>query len=76
MPANSLEAQVNALPSPVRMQMQLIARSATGPDEALTPIIELLVGGSVQKRLAIVNAFKTHDSLREQWERTFEILRG
>jgi len=73
---NGLAAQVAALPSPIRLQMQLIARQSSRPDDALVPIIDLLVSdGSAPKRAAIVTAFRSHDALREQWERTWEILR-
>lgn len=71
-----LADQVRALPEPVRLQMSLIARGANSSEEALEPIIELLVDGSVAKRAAIANAFRTNEPLREQWERTYEILRG
>ena len=74
---SNLAAQVAALPSPIRLQMQLIAIRSARPDDALVPIIDLLVpDGSVQKRAAIVTAFRANDSLREQWERTWEILRA
>jgi len=74
---NGLAAQVAALPSPIRLQMQLIARQSSRPDDALVPIIDLLVSdGSAPKRAAIVTAFRSHDALREQWERTWEILRS
>lgn len=67
---------LGALPSPLRMAMSLIARRAGGPDAALEPVIDLLVEGDSAKRGAIVNAFRTNEPLREQWLRTYEILRG
>lgn len=73
---SGLASQVAALPEPIRLHMQLIARTASSSDAALAPIIELLVDGSPQKRAAIVTAFRSHDALRAQWERTYEILRA
>jgi hypothetical protein len=65
------------VPVAVRMQMELIARSSETPNEALPLIIELLVTGDDvdAKRTAIVEAISTNDPLREQWERTWEVLR-
>lgn len=64
------------VPEPLRREMQQVARESAGPDEALEPIIGLLVGGgSPQRRAAIATAFRTHDALREQWMRTWELLR-
>ena len=63
------------LPDPLRMAMSLIARQAAGPDEALEPVIGLLVENEPVKRDAIVLAFRTNTPLREQWLRTYEILR-
>lgn len=74
--AGRLAEQMRALPEPVRLQMALIAQGAASSDEALAPVIELLVDGSPAKRTAIVTAFRTNEPLREQWERTFEILRA
>lgn len=65
-----------ALPEPVRLSMSLIARQAAGPDQALAPVIDLLVDGDAEERAAIVKAFQTNEPLREQWLRTYEILRG
>jgi hypothetical protein len=74
---NGLVAQMAAMPSPIRLQMQLLARQSSRPDDALVPIIDLLVAdGSERKRAAIVTAFRSHDALREQWERTWELLRS
>ena len=64
------------VPAVVRMQMELVACASATPEDALAPVIELLVDGSPQKRAAIVAAISTNDPLREQWERTWEVLRG
>lgn len=67
---------IAALPEPLRLAMALLAKQAAGPDEALGPIIGLLVDGDADKQASIVNAFRTNEPLREQWLRTYEILRG
>jgi hypothetical protein len=64
------------LPDPVRVAMSLIVRQADSPDAALGPVIELLVAGDAAKHAAIVAAFRSNEPLREQWLRTYEILRG
>jgi len=58
-----------------RLQMELIARSTSNPAEALTAMITLIVEGSPHKRAAIVTAISENDPLREQWERTWAVLR-
>jgi len=65
-----------SLAEPVRLAMGLIARQAKSPDDALEPIIDLLVRDEPAKRDAIITAFRTNEPLREQWLRTYEILRG
>jgi hypothetical protein len=74
--ARGLEAQIVALPDPLRLQMSLVARKASSSDEALEPVLRLLVPGSPAKLAAIAQAFRTNEPMREQWERTFEILRA
>jgi hypothetical protein len=59
----------------VRLQMELVVRRSASPEAALPTVIELLVPGSPAKRAAIVTAITTNDPLREQWERTWEVLR-
>lgn len=60
-----------------RMQMVLVAKASASPATALAPVIDLLVAdGSARKRAAIVDAISTNLPLREQWERTWEILRS
>ena len=71
-----LEAQIVALPDPLRLRMSLVARQAASSDAALEPVLHLLVDGSPAKISAIAHAFRTNEPLREQWERTFEILRA
>jgi hypothetical protein len=65
-----------SLPDPVRLAMSAIAHQAGSPEAALEPVIGLLVGDDPAKCAAIVNAFQTNEPLREQWLRTYEILRG
>jgi hypothetical protein len=60
----------------VRFKMELVACASDTPDEALPHIIALLVQGSPGKRAAIVAAISQNDPLREQWERTWAVLRG
>jgi hypothetical protein len=59
----------------VRMQMQLVARASASPATALPAIIALIVDGSSQKRAAIISAIEETPPLREQWERTWAVLR-
>ncbi len=72
---DSMAMQIAAMPDPVRMQMQVIARTSLNEDHALEQIIELLVQGGPEKRAAIVTAFRSNDALRTQWQRTFELLK-
>lgn len=74
--SSGLSAELDALPSFVRRQMQVIARASGSSDEALEPIISLLVAGSDEKRAAIVSAFRSNVPLRSQWEAAFLQLRG
>lgn len=75
-PAADMADQIAAMPSVLRMQMQLIAHSSRNADQALEPIVKLIVGGSQEKHAAIVAAFRTHEALREQWARTYELLKS
>lgn len=60
----------------LRTAMETVARGSLDANSALPHIITLLVdGGSDRKRDAIVDAIRMNDPLREQWERTWEILR-
>lgn len=59
----------------VRLQMELIVRAAVSPDAALPQVIELLVPGDSTRQAAIIAAISTNEPLREQWERTWEVLR-
>ncbi|MCW2957006.1 MAG: hypothetical protein JWO69_1875 [Thermoleophilia bacterium] len=63
------------VPAHVRMKMELVARASGSPEAALMPIIDILVEGSARKRAAIVGAILTNEPLREQWERTWHVLR-
>jgi hypothetical protein len=64
------------VPDGVRLHMELVARASASPETALAPIIALLVPGDEVRQAAIVAAISTNDPLREQWERTWEVLRG
>lgn len=64
------------LPAHTRLQMETIARNTSSPEEALGPMIEVLIVGSEDKRTAIKRAFQTNTPLREQWERAYETLRA
>lgn len=59
----------------VRMQMELVARASASPATALPAIIALIVDGSPQKRAAVIAAIEETEPLREQWERTWAVLR-
>lgn len=63
------------VPVAVRLQMELVARSTATPAAALPDVIALLVPGDAARRVAIVAAISSNDPLREQWERTWEVLR-
>jgi hypothetical protein len=71
-----LASELDALPSFVRRQMQVIARASSSSDDAQEPIIGLLVAGSETKRAAIVAAFRSNEPLRRQWESAYRHLRG
>jgi hypothetical protein len=58
-----------------RLQMELVVRRSASPEAALPLVIDLLVPGSPAKRAAIVSAFTENEPLREQWARTWEVLR-
>ena len=58
----------------LRLRMELVARASASPDAALPYVVALLVEGD-ERRAAIVEAFATNDALREQWHRTWEVLR-
>lgn len=62
------------LDAAVRMRMELLARASKTADSALPYVIALIVDGE-EKQQAIISAITTSDPLREQWERTWEILR-
>lgn len=64
------------VPPDVRLQMELVACASASPEEALPVVIAILVDGSAAKRAAIVDAITSNDPLREQWERTWAVLRG
>ncbi len=63
------------VPRALEMKMELVARASASPERALPVMIDLLVDGGAEKRAAIVEAIATNDSLREQWERTWTVLR-
>ena len=58
----------------IRLRMELLARASASPETALPFVIALLVDGD-ERRAAIVDAINTNDALREQWQRTWEVLR-
>ena len=58
----------------IQLRMELVARASASPDTALPFIIALLVEGD-ERREAIVTAISENDALREQWHRTWEVLR-
>lgn len=58
----------------VQLKMELLARASASPETALPFVIALLVEGD-ERRDAIVSAISTNDALREQWHRTWEVLR-
>lgn len=58
----------------IRLGMELLARASASADAALPHVIALLVDGDA-KRAAVVEAISTNPPLREQWQRTWEVLR-
>jgi hypothetical protein len=58
----------------VRLRMELLARASASPETALPHVIALLVEGD-ERRDAIVKAITDNEPLREQWHRTWEVLR-
>jgi hypothetical protein len=58
----------------LRMRMELLVRASASPETALPHVIALLVEGD-ERRAAITEAITTNDALREQWHRTWQVLR-
>jgi hypothetical protein len=58
----------------IQLKMELLARASASPETALPFVIALLVEGD-ERRDAIVTAIFDNDALREQWHRTWEVLR-
>ena len=58
----------------IQLRMELVARASASPETALPFVIALLVEGD-ERRAAIVTAISENDALREQWHRTWEVLR-
>lgn len=58
----------------VQLKMELLARASSSPETALPFVIALLVEGD-ERRDAIVKAINENAPLREQWLRTWEVLR-
>ena len=58
----------------IQLKMELLARASASPETALPFVIALLVEGD-ERRDAIVTAIAGNDALREQWQRTWEVLR-
>lgn len=63
------------VPDGVRLQMELVVRASATPEAALPKVIELLVPGDPARTTAIISAITGNEPLREQWERTWEVLR-
>lgn len=64
------------VPEAMRLQMELVARASASPEAALPQVVALLVPGDDEaRRAAIVEAISTNEPLREQWERTWHVLR-
>ena len=64
------------VPDAVRLHMELVARASASPEAALPQVVALLVPGDDEaRRAAIVEAISTNEPLREQWERTWHVLR-
>jgi hypothetical protein len=59
----------------VRLQMELVARTSASPATALPAIIGLIVEDNPRKRAAVISAIEHTPPLREQWERTWAVLR-
>lgn len=58
----------------IRLKMELLARASASPETALPFVIALLVDGE-ERREAITTAISDNDALREQWHRTWAVLR-
>ncbi len=71
---SKLAREVAAMPDDTRKLMQVIVRGSLDADSALEPVIELLSPGDARRVAAIVQAFRTHEALRAQWLRTYELL--
>ncbi len=58
----------------IQLKMELIVRASANPETALPFVIALLVEGD-ERCEAIVTAISDNAALREQWHRTWEVLR-
>ena len=58
----------------IQLKMELLARASASPETALPFVIALLVDGD-ERREAIIQAISDNDALREQWHRTWDVLR-
>ena len=67
---------LGGVPHDQRLQMELVARASRTPDDALDQVLSILLGGTGERHAAVAGAFRANDALREQWERTWEILRS
>lgn len=74
--ASTMAQHIAAMPDPVRLQMRVIAQTSLNEDHALEQVIALLVPGSARKQSAVIAAFRSNESLRTQWQRTFELLQA
>ncbi len=59
----------------MHLQLQLVVRASESAETALPDVIALMVPGNAAKRTAIVNAISSNEPLREQWYRTWAVLR-
>lgn len=66
---------LDEVPSAVRLQLELVARSTPDADAALPAAISLIVSDRPRTQEAIVAAFRSNDQLREQWRRAWQQLR-
>lgn len=73
--AEAASTMFGDLEDATRLHMELLARASVSPDAVLPDVIALLVPGDAARRAAIVAAIRSSDPLREQWERTWEVLR-
>ena len=73
--AGASTSMFGELSDPMRLKMELVARASASAETALPAIVSIIAGADETHRDAIVTAIMSNQPLREQWERTWAVLR-